>query len=146
MHCLLHIHSLMSNINKWLDFLWTAVQIWLTDLFWVSFLKLKRFSYTLQEKEAFIISQLKAKGLTLRDEDGEDLQAFLHILNCWLSISLFFLKHCWNCSLSVTFVGDWSPATPIRSIKTIPSLFLWQTKAILTPPALGCGVRAERNE
>lgn len=30
-----------------------------------------------QEKEAFVVSQLAGKGLTLRDVDGEDMQAFL---------------------------------------------------------------------
>lgn len=44
--------------------------------------------HCLQEKEAFIISQLKAKGLTLRDQDGEDMQPFLNISHCWLGLRL----------------------------------------------------------
>lgn len=37
------------------------------------------FFFFLQEKEAFIVSQLKTKGLTLRDEDGEVSKTILNI-------------------------------------------------------------------
>lgn len=36
------------------------------------------FLCSLQEKEAFIISQFKAKGLTVRDEQGERMLLCIH--------------------------------------------------------------------
>lgn len=36
------------------------------------------FWFFLQEKETFISSQLKAKGLTMRDEQGDDTHPYPH--------------------------------------------------------------------
>lgn len=38
-------------------------------------IKKNNIFFFLQEKEAFITSQLKAKGLTMRDEQGDDMNS-----------------------------------------------------------------------
>lgn len=73
------MHLLQNGSNKENKHNWVVTTVQKSEIFFLCFL---------QEKEEFILSQLRSKGLTVRDENGEDTQhlCMLHSV-CVLGLS-----------------------------------------------------------